>query len=467
MNRSIILTLAFVALVYSQQTSITITPLTAGVLKTGTLPITTQASASNADVYSIVIPAGIPSFDVVTANTGASTACTYIAFNIRDEAPACSEDLTTDFMCTDGKYSDAIYGGTPETNTYELDGTGTGNLFQFVQNRTIYISASKDSTGDYDEVCTYSLQVNFPATAACPAGQVSYDKDGTYICQALNDIVFGTTYTALSAENTDLLYRVQVPAATGTLYVTGVFNDTITITGRQYASPAVTDCSATYQYSNNSMYYITLTCNVPRVGDFYIALETDSDETINGTFTVTVNNCSSTTGGHMCNFPLAPFPTTAAATTVTVNVNTSLEASNGISWAYYWFDLPAVTAGPIIISATGTATSGTAYMYLRRGGFPDYNNYEGSSIEYQSLSATSSSFYLNVFDYIIPGRMYFGVGCNSADGASCTITFSRNSTAGGVITTGTTTADASTTEQTSSSVVVVFSAVLLFIAALF
>jgi hypothetical protein len=216
------------------------------------------------------------------------------------------------------------------------------------------------------------------------------------------------------------------------------------IYGNSYAPPTTSayKCVSSSPSQDNFGFYIyTLNCYTPRVGDMWFIVY---DSTVgNVTYSITFNTltCSdaSMVGGFNCSSPSVPLNT---STPMTFTMNDT-DAALTRAFNYFYYDIPANFSGNQL-QVGASALGSTAYLYYRKGGYPEDGTfgYESTS-EYTSLSSSSFSYFtLGNFDYFVAGRYYFAIECYGY----CNITLSATVlppnifTSGMFMTTGSTTA---------------------------
>jgi hypothetical protein len=455
MQKALVVLVAFLALAFAQspQTSpLTVTPLTDGVTVTGTLPVTSLANAYHVNEYSFYVPENASSVNITFSNTD-GTSCTYIHLYIQTVASlACAyEDYSSSNYFCSNSYDPGD--GLSGTNSYMFVDGANDDLMEWAVGTNWYIGIGRYSGGDYDSTCSYSLYMH--VNSSCPTGSIGLQADlSDYYYSMCSDpytvVSSNTLYSLSSPGVTDYTktYKLNVATPTvGHIFVT--LNSTSTgayIYGKNFGGPSEDEYNCEESgYTNEGNYYIyTLFCYTPRKGNFYFVV-TD-DNAFNATISFVQLTCPDGMGGYNCTFQSVPYNASAGVVSFSIPYNSGADY---LSYPFYYMyiDIPAnYSAGDMTVTADSPQSG---YMYIRRDGYPEDDSEWGyeDSFEYDSFPAVYG---LNQFDYLLPGRIYFGFECTTTGG--CNVTLSSNisstsSSGSSTLTTMTTTAQGLTTMQ--------------------
>jgi len=447
MNKVVCL-IAFLAVAFAQvnpQTGpLSVTPITPGVLVTGALEPSAQADAYHVDLYSFFVPENVSSVNITFTNTD-TTSCSYINLFLSTYGIPCSDDeYSSDYQCANAW----DIGGGISSYTNILTPYDDNYLFQYDVNQYWYVAIGRYSSYDYTDTCSYNFYLNFNST--CAPGSVGVAPDSSnVVCEPYTTVNTSLTYTIQNGNpagtNDFTVFKVNVPTTTvGHIYVrVNSTSSDLDLYGRQYAGASYYTDYDCYEYSYTTVgafYIYDMFCYTPRMGDFFITIDTN-DVNWNGTATFDVLNCGVGTAGANCSFPLYPFNTSllVAPTTLTIPYSGSGSSVSYGSLYFYW-DIPAnYSAGDLILYAS---SSQSGYLVVRRNGFPTTDSQSGYEYysEYDSYNAVLA---MNQWDYQVGGRYYFLLNCYTTPSCDVTVSLNSTSTSGGssgntgMVTTGT------------------------------
>jgi hypothetical protein len=327
-----------------------------------------------------------------------------------------------------------------------LDASTTNSIYEWEVNSWLYIGV-----GRYGSYSTYTCTYTFTATinGSCPTGSIGYGDDYQSSCAPYTTVSSGSKMNITSNGNTNFqqVYKIQLPTDVGHIYVQINASDSgFELIGKNFGAPFDSDYNCddsgyTYYDPNTTMYYMDYYCYTPRVGAFYMFLT--NSYAFNGSIQISYMQCPTGMGGFNCTFSSVALNETAPQTFVVPSTS-----SLTYGFAYVYVDIPANYSGPDYQVYASSTQSG--YLYVRYGGYPEDSSYYGYTSSYQ-YSSFPSSFSLNNFDFVMPGRWYFGLECYSGTNG-CNITVQKNNS-NVVVTTASTTAfqQTSTYSVTSGS----------------
>jgi hypothetical protein len=445
MQRIVVLAV-FLALAFAQspQTGVLVpTTIASGQLVNGVLAPTTQAANYHVDLYQFWVPENTSAVNLTFTNTN-SADCDYINLYIRGANSGglpCSQDDydAQEFPCA---MDWSIYDGIPSTYYQLLDSSTEEDIYEWEVNSWLYIGV-----GRYGSYNTYTCTYSFTATinGSCQTGSIGVGDDDQTVCVPYTTINSAAKMNITgNGDNFQQVYKIDLPLDVGHVYIQINSTDTgFELAGKNYGAPYDSDYNCdqsgySYYDENTTIYYMDYYCYTPRVGSFFMFL-TNTDYAFNASISISYLQCPTGMGGYNCTYSSVPLNETNAQTFFVPNTN------DGDEFAYVYVDIPANYTGPDYQVYGSSSQSG--YLYIRYGGYPEDSSTYGYASSYQ-YSSLPSSFTLNNFDFIMPGRWYFGLECYSGTNG-CNMTIQKNNS-NVVVTTGSTTAYHQTTTGSST-----------------
>jgi len=392
--------------------------------------------------------------------------CDLLQVFFRTDALPCTDDndLYDDFFCTEvnREYFDDL-----TTYAYVSGYQDYDELTQFVSGGYWYIGISRYYGSDYDTQCSYTLQASFSGNCAAGTVGIPYQMVSEDEGQCSDPYIVINTATSApqsfnfsnTASTTYSVFKGVFPQGGASVAVTLVTNsDETNFLAANLGSPLYEserdNCDIEFADENNGIYTYVGTCYLPKAGPYYMVVY-DADEELeyfNGTLTLVVTTCGAGFGGVNCTAPASPLNLTATnyAFTTTIPFINEESYRNGYAFAYYYWDIPGnFTAATTQVTITIAGADSTGVAIIRRDGWSEYSSDYGYEVSEQ-LQDYPATFYFGQFDWQIPGRIVFGLGCDTTPHCTVTMAFNNTlySTSG---TTGSTTGNTATTGTTSST----------------